>query len=205
MIPKLLVITDWSLGEPALFSKLEAALGAGVPSAVQHRNPLATARDYFEQGVRLKALCERSGTPLFVSARLDVALALGVHLHLPAWALRPADVRAALPRGRWISAAVHDEHQARDAAGADLALVSPVFPTASKPGAPPLGPGGFSRLRSLLDCPAFALGGVGVENAAGLPRAAVISAVLGAADPARAVRALAAALAAALDAPEQAR
>ncbi len=194
-LPGLVVITDWSLGEPRLFSQLEAALGAGPAVAVQHRNPGATARVYFEQAVRLRALCARFAAPLFVSARLDVALALEAHLHLPAWGLRPADVRDQLPSGRWLSVAVHNEAEAADAAGAHLALVSPVFPTSSKPGAALLGPAGFARLTAGLGCPAFALGGVTAQRAAQLPRGtglAVSSAVLSAADPAAVVRALAA-------------
>jgi thiamine-phosphate pyrophosphorylase len=194
VIPPLVVITDWSLGEAALCSKLEAALGAGCPMAVQHRHPEATARAYFEEGTRLKALCDRFGAPLFVSGRLDIALALGTHLHLPARALRPRDVRQALPAGRWISAAVHDEAEAASAAGADLALVSPVFPTRSKPSATALGLEGLARLTARLDCPAWALGGVSVERLAGLKRAAVISAVLEADDPAVAVQRLSAGL-----------
>ena len=187
MIPKLLIITDWALGEPRLFSQLEAALGSKAFVAVQHRNPGATARAYFEQGRRLKALCDRFAAPLFVSARLDVALALEAHLHLPGWGLRARDVR--LPPGRWLSVAVHDEEEAAAAAGADLALVSPVFETASKPGAPPLGSEGFARLAKALSCPAYALGGVTAERLRELPLgtpAAVISAVLDDPDPCRA-------------------
>lgn len=193
MIPRLVVITDWSLGEAALFSRLEAALGTRVPIAVQHRHPGVTTRTYFEEAQRLQARCERFGAPLFVSARLDLALALGAHLHLPAWALPPKEVRGALPKGRWISVAVHDEREARDAEGADFALVSPVFPTASKPGVAPLGAEGFARLAGQLSCPAFALGGVTAERAIGLvdvAGVAVISAVLNADDPARVVHEL---------------
>jgi thiamine-phosphate pyrophosphorylase len=120
-------------------------------------------------------------------------LALEAHLHLPAWALRPKEVRGALPEGRWISVAVHDEREARDAEGADFALVSPVFPTVSKPGVAPLGPEGFARLARQLSCPAFALGGVTAERIGGLVEVggvAVISAVLSADDPAKAVHEL---------------
>lgn len=185
-LPKLLVITDWSLGGARLLHQLEAALGAGPFVAVQHRNPAATTRAYFEQGQRLKALCERFEAPLFVSARLDVALALEAHLHLPAWALEPAQVRARMPPGRWVCVAVHNEEEAARTDGADLALVSPVYETASKPGAVPLGPEGFARLAKALPCPAYALGGMTPARLAKLPGAAgaaVISPVLLADDP----------------------
>lgn len=191
MIPRLVVITDWSLGETLMFHRLESALGSGPAVAVQHRNPGITARLYFEQGQRLKALCDRYDAPLFASARLDVALALGCHLHLPSWALTAADVRGRMS-GRWVSVAVHDAEEAARAEGADLALVSPVF---AKPGSTPLGVPGFASLAAALPCPAYALGGVTPALLAELPAtagAAVISAVLHAEDPAAAVRAFSA-------------
>lgn len=195
-LPKLVVISDWSLGEPLLFVRLEAALAAAPIVAVQHRNPGATAREYFEQGRRLKALCDRLEAPMFVSARLDVALALDAHLHLPAWALHASDVRARLPAGRWLSVAVHNEEEAARARGAaDLALVSPVFDTPSHPGSACLGPTGFARLARAAGCPSYALGGLTPARLGALPDAAgaaVISAVLHAEDPAAAVRAFAA-------------
>lgn len=198
MIPRLVVITDWALGESELLRKLEAALAtAGSAMAVQHRNPEATTGVYFEQGRRLKALCDRYRAELFVSARLDVALALRVHLHLPVRALRPVAVRAALPQGRWISVAVHTEDEASTVEGADLALVSPVFATASKPGVRPLESEGFGRLAAKLRCPAYALGGVTAERVRKLPGvagAAAIGAVLGSEDPGRAAMELLSAL-----------
>jgi len=193
---RLLIITDWSL--PTLLDRLEQALSAGPGIAVQHRNPGATTRDFYRDGERLAALCARHGAPLFVNGRLDVALGLGAHLHLPARGLRPADVRPHLPPGRWLSAAVHDAAEATGAAGADLALVSPVFAPGSKPTDTrrQLGPDGFRALAARLPCPAFALGGLTAETArtlAPLAGVAVISAVLRADDPRRAAEALLAA------------
>ncbi|WP_245177417.1 thiamine phosphate synthase [Geodermatophilus sp. DF01-2] len=52
--------------------------------------------------------------------------------------------------------------------GCDWAFLSPVFPTASKPGyGPALGVEGFARLQ-VLGPPAYALGGVGPGDVAGL-------------------------------------
>ncbi len=191
----LLLITDWSLGEDELLSRVDSALTAGPGLAVQHRYPEATTRVFFELGLRLRDVCVRRAAPLFVNARLDVALALGAHLHLPAHALRVKDVRPFLPPGRLLSAAVHDEREAAEAAGADVALVSPVFAPSSKPtdARPQLGVGGFRALAAKVPCPAFALGGID-ERAARTLRpvagVAVISSVLRAPEPAVAAAAL---------------
>ena len=195
MLPRLVVITDWSLPREHLLGALEAALCAGLPVAVQHRHPGVGLRQFLEEARLLAALCERLARPLFINGRLDVALLLGAHLHLPAGGLRPADVRPALPEGRLVSAAVHDAREAEEAAGADLALVSPVFAPGSKPDdtRPALGPQGYAALRAQLSCPALALGGIDPGRAQALADAdgfATISGVLGAADPAAAARLL---------------
>lgn len=195
-LPRLLVITDWRLPRARLLAALEQALEAGPEVAVQHRHPEAPARLFLEEARLLAELCRARGRALFVNGRLDVALLVGAHLHLPAQGLTPEDVRPHLPPGRWVSVAVHDAHEARAARGADLALVSPVFSPGSKPGdtRPTLGPEGFRALAAQLPCPALALGGVTPERAALLEGAAgyaVISAVLEAENPQETARAYA--------------
>jgi thiamine-phosphate pyrophosphorylase len=190
-----MVITDWRLPRERLLAALERALEVGPEVAVQHRHPEATARQFLEEARLLSGLCRARGNPLFVNGRLDVALLVGGHLHLPAGGLTPEDVRPHLPAGRQVSVAVHDEQEARGARGADLALVSPVFPPGSKPEdtRPTLGPEGFRKLAAALSCPALALGGITPERApllAGAAGFAVISGVLEAEDPRTAARAL---------------
>lgn len=192
---QVIVITDWGLDE--LPRRVARALEAGPGVAVQHRHPGVGDRQFHEEAVQLAQVCRAAGATLFVSRRLDVALAVDAHLHLPAYGLRPADVRPHL-KDKLVSVAVHDEAEARDAAGADLALVSPVFAPGSKPTdtRPPLGPDGFHRLAQALPCPALALGGLDAARAGLLRDAAgfaVVSAVLAAADPRVACAALLAA------------
>lgn len=172
---------------------MERALEAGPEVAVQHRHPEAPVRQFLEEARLLAELCRARGRALYVNGRLDVALLVGAHLHLPAYGLAVEDVRPHLPEGRRVSVAVHDAEEARRAAGADLALVSPVFSPGSKPGdtRPTLGPAGFLALAARLPCPALALGGMTPERARQVPEAAgyaVISSVLEAADPLEAAR-----------------
>lgn len=188
-----MVITDWRLPQERLLWALERALEAGPEVAVQHRHPDAPVRQFLDEARVLAGLCRARGNPLFVNGRLDVARLVGAHLHLPAGGLTPEDVRPYLPEGCWVSVAVHDEREAREARGADLALVSPVFSPGSKPDdtRPTLGPEGFARVASVLPCPALALGGITPERAPRVPGAygfAVISGVLEAQDPGAAAR-----------------
>jgi thiamine-phosphate pyrophosphorylase len=193
-LPRLVLITDFARGEAAVLAAIERALSAGPGLAVQLRYPAAQTRTVFELGEKLKVLCDRAGAMLFASARVDLARALDCHLHLPASALRPSDVRAALGAGKLISCAVHDAEEAERAHGADFALVSPVWPAGSKHDDPrtPLGEDGYRALAAKLACPAYALGGVTPERLKSLrpPGAAVVSYVLSVEDPAAAAREL---------------
>src|SRR5262249_50754459 len=133
------------------------------------------------------------------NGRLDVALLVDADLHLPASAPLAAEVRPLLPAGKLLSTSVHSEAEARAAAGADLALVGPVTPPRSQPGATRAPPGrpGFEAVRAALPCPAFAIGGVTADSLPwfeGAAGAAVIGAVMHAGDPAGEVAALLAAL-----------
>jgi thiamine-phosphate pyrophosphorylase len=197
---RLLLVTDWSLGEQRLRLALEQACALGPQVGVQHRHPEAPTRLFLAEARALASLCARYGNPFFVNGRLDVALLVGAHLHLPVDGPTPAEVRPHLPQGRWVSAAVHDEAELDRAAGADLLLLSPVFSPSSKSadGRPTLGREGYARLRARSSCPALALGGIRADRLAllgPLEGAAVQGAVLGAPDPAAAARALLVALA----------
>lgn len=197
-IPKLLLITDGSLGQSRLVSRLESALSAVTSPgeiAVQHRHPGATGRAFYEEALVLQALCTRVNTPLFINGRLDIALALNCHLHLPASSLPVAEYVTQLPGERWISTSVHHADELPRARGASFVLLSPVFAPKSKPHdtRAPLGLDGFNALRALTPCPVFALGGIDASNASLLPAGcgvATVSTVLHSDDPADAVRKL---------------
>ena len=176
-----------------------AKLGPEV--CIQHRDPGAPVRGFLERARWLAALVERTGAQLAINGRLDVALLLHAHLHLPVDGPRPRDVRPRVPRDRWVSAAVHDREELAAATGADVFLISPVHPAGSKPddARPPLGLAGFTALAQLASptlC--VALGGITastVRSSPPLPAVAAQSAVLRAADPAGVARALLDALA----------
>lgn len=186
-LPQLIVITDWRRPRTQLLAALSAVRPLGARIAIQHRAPELTARRFFEEARVLRDLLGPDGPPLFINGRIDVALAVGAHLHLPGDGLPATEVRAHLPADRRISVAVHAGRLDR-AVGADLALVSPVFAPGSKPGdtRPTLGPQGFLKLADALPIPAFALGGISPQSLAQLPGAAgaaTVSGVLEAASP----------------------
>lgn len=189
-LPRLVVITDWAMGEAALLRAIEDVVRLGPSVAIQHRHPGADDQTFLREARALSELCRASGAPLFVNGRLDVALLVGAHLHLPARGPDVGDVRPLLAPGRIVSVAVHDSQEAARAVGADFALVSPVFGAGSKPGDTrvPLGIDGFAKLARALPCPAYALGGIDAARARELGATAsgiaAITSVLRAPDPA---------------------
>lgn len=127
-------------------------------------------------------------------ARDEPGDALGAHgVHLRArdeWCQTPFVTRDGL---LGVSAHDADEIDRAVAAGADYVTVSPVYPTASKPGyGPALEPTGLASLIAASPVPVVALGGITTSDrvaeclAAGAVGVAVMGAVLGAKDPAAA-------------------
>ncbi len=117
-------------------------------------------------------------------------------LHLPRDG-DPAAARALLGPGVLLGLSAHDAGELAAAAtgGADYATLGPLFPTSSKPGAPALGLAAFGRLAAGTGLPLLALGGIGPREtpaalAAGAAGVAVQGALMRAADPAAAARAL---------------
>lgn len=194
-LPRLIVLTDWTLPEERHRSALEALARLGPEVCLQHRDPGAPVRTFLERARWLAELTRAGGAQLAINGRLDVALLVGAHLHLPVEAPRPREVRPLLPADRWISAAVHSTAELAEAAGADAFLVSPVHAPGSKPDdrRPPLGAEGFERLaRTAAPAPCFPLGGMTPERTRTLRSPwgiAVQSGVLRALDPAAAARA----------------
>lgn len=115
---------------------------------------------------RLLAIARARGVLFLLGGDARRAAAIGADgVHLPAFAQGGAAPR----RERLIvSAACHGAADLDRAAaiGADVALLSPVFPTESHPGTEHLGPALFKALAARAPIPVLALGGVDETNAA---------------------------------------
>jgi 8-oxo-dGTP diphosphatase len=102
--------------------------------------------------------------PAALRARLGNAIA-GVHVparHLAELSARP------VPASLWFGASCHDaaELEAALSLGADYAFLGPVKPTASHPGASPLGWDRFESLTAGLPLPVYAIGGLAPQDLA---------------------------------------
>jgi thiamine-phosphate pyrophosphorylase len=200
---RLCVITDPELGRG--LSHLEIAKQAikGGALMIQLRDKWAGPHELLPQARQIAQLCRDRGVHFIVNDRLDLAQAVdadGVHLgqdDLPARA-----ARALLGPGKLLGVSAHSLEQAILAAdnGADYVGIGPIFATATKStGDAPVGVGTIRHVRSRIDLPLLAIGGVTLSNVkevirAGAAGAAVISAIIGSDDIARATQAFLAAI-----------
>ena len=161
-IPPLWLFTDSRrLPDPrAAVAKLPRGLAGVVFRHDDDPNRIALGRD-------LARICRARRLVLVVAGdvRLAVALRAGVHLRGGRW---PAQLRAR----RFVTSSAHSLPELRRAAqaGASLAFLSPVFPTASHPEAHTLGPVRWSGLARHAPIKVAALGGIDGTSVRHLPR-----------------------------------
>ncbi|HET7228670.1 MAG TPA: thiamine phosphate synthase [Longimicrobium sp.] len=195
----LIVITDPDCGPGrTIVNVVRAALQGGAPS-IQLRGKDQPAREQVQLARALLAVTRPAGALLWVNDRLDVALAAGADgVHLGQDDLPLAAARRIVPPGFriGISAETADLARAAEADGADYVGTGPVYATGSKADAgDAVGCERISEVARAVRIPVVGIGGISIGNAADVVRAgaagvAVISAVMRAADPEAATRAL---------------
>jgi thiamine-phosphate pyrophosphorylase len=170
--------------------------GAGI---IQLRDKVGGVRDFLKAAGELREFCGKNNVLFIVNDSLEMALAVDADgLHVGRDDL-PVDVaRRLLPVDKILGASARTVEEAEKARedGADYLGVGAMYATATKAGAGVVGPGRIKEIKSAVDMPVVAIGGINGENLgavmkAGADAAAVISAVMGAADVEAAARRLA--------------
>lgn len=160
-LPTRYLITPDKFDDPGRFlDQLQQRLAA-TPCLVQLRLSGLSAAAHEAMAHDVLAVCLKQSSPLLVNADMELARrigAAGVHLkaqQLQTLTQRPQDLE-------WVAASCHsgDDLQRAAELGLDFAVLSPVLPTASHPGATTLGWRGFSELVDEALIPVFALGGM---------------------------------------------
>ena len=133
-------------------------------------------------GRALARVCRARRLVLVVAGdvRLAHALGAGVHLRGGRW---PDGARPGRPRtGRLLTSSAHTPAELRRArrAGADLAFLSPAFPTASHPGAASLGAVRWAALARRAGLRVAALGGIEGRRVRRLGRGCAAAGAIGA-------------------------
>jgi thiamine-phosphate pyrophosphorylase len=155
-------------GTDRLLAQLERALRAGV-EFIQIREKDLPPRALLSLTRAVLALPNPHGTRILVNDRMDVALAAGAHgVHLRGDAPAPSARRRVAPPEFLIAVSCHSAAEVFRAERevADFAVLSPIFPSASKPGyGQPLGREALRSAARAARIPVFALGGITEQNA----------------------------------------
>jgi thiamine-phosphate pyrophosphorylase len=192
---RLFLITDRKLAGENWIEKVVTAVESGVP-AIQLREKDLSPEELLQVASQLAERLRSQPVHLFVNSSVEIAKALGWNLHLSESKLSQiSSARKILGNKVWIGVSTHSLEQARSAQaqGADYLLFGPVFETPSKKGfGPPQGLAKLEEVARQISIPVFAIGGITPEQAAlcveqGAHGVAVVSAILGVADPASAV------------------
>lgn len=149
-------------GDAAWLDALRRALGAGI-ARVQLRWPGHTDAARWAALVEAAAaLCRDASAEVLVNGDIALARALGIGVHLRAAQLHGLAARP-LPDSLPVAASCHgvDELHAAQRLGCGFAVVGPLRPTASHPGAGGIGWDGFTALREATALPLYAIGGMG--------------------------------------------
>lgn len=186
---RLYVVTDERQDAESLETVLAEAIAGGA-TAVQLRRKGELGRRFVEAGRAIKRITAAAGVLFIVNDRVDVALLVdadGVHVGQDDIDCR--DARRLLPYGIiGVSAATVQEALAAERAGADYLGVGALFATRSKPDADASSLPELSAIAKTVKIPVVGIGGIDQGNAAAVMEAgaagvAVVSAVMGAANP----------------------
>ncbi len=159
-LPPLYAISNAAeLGAEEFLRRLERALQGGL-RLVQLREKHLSRDELRELARRVMALAHAHGAKLLLNADVGLAQEVGADgVQLTATQLAELHERPAVD---WCAASCHSAEELRRAEtlGCDFALLSPVLPTLSHPGAPHLGWENFTAIAAGSSIPVYALGGL---------------------------------------------
>jgi len=163
-LPPLYAISNvQELGRNEFMHRLESALQNGL-RLVQLREKHLVRDELRELAVQAIALAHAHGAKLLLNGDVALALEVGADgVQLSGAQLAQLHERPALD---WCAASCHSAEELRlaEALDCDFALLSPVLPTRSHPGAPHLGWDKFAGITMGSSIPVYALGGLRQED-----------------------------------------
>lgn len=159
-LPALYAISNVAeLGREEFLRRLQRALRGGL-RLVQVREKALSRDALRDLSLRIIELAHEHGARVLLNSDVDLAQEVGAGgVHLTSVQLAACDAR---PDMAWCAASCHNAGELRRAAelGLDFAVLGPVLPTASHPGAAHLGWERFAALAAASEIPVYALGGM---------------------------------------------
>lgn len=187
---RLYAVTDrrWAK-ETTLAGQVEQAILGGA-TCIQLREKELPREAFFEEAVRMRALCSRYHVPLIINDDVEIALEVRADgVHVGQSDMKVAEIRRKAGERLIIGATAKTVEQAKaaQAAGADYLGSGAVFGTATKLDAKPMTMQLLREITAGVSIPVVAIGGIDRENIArlegtGVSGAAVVSGIFAAQD-----------------------
>lgn len=178
---RLYAVTDrrWT-GSMTLGEQVEQAICGGA-TCVQLREKDLPRDAFYEEAVRMRALCSRYGVPLIINDDVEIALACGADgVHVGQSDVEAGEIRKkagdCLIVG--VTAKTTQQALAAQAAGADYLGSGAVFGTMTKPDAKPMTCELLSEIARSVSIPVVAIGGIDRHNIARLAGTAIAGAAV---------------------------
>jgi thiamine-phosphate pyrophosphorylase len=186
----LYVIIDMEFLRGRSYIDMAGEVVRGGAKIIQLRDKKDSLRDFYTIALEMQKFCSDRDVLFIVNDSLEIALAADADgLHIGQDDLPIAEARRLLPIDKvlGVSARTVEEASAAQAAGADYLGVGAMYATATKESAVVVGPGRIKEIKKSVNLPVVAIGGINKGNIgdvmkAGANAAAVISAVMEAAD-----------------------
>ena len=184
----LYAVTDraWTKGR-TLLEQIEDALEGGV-TCIQLREKELDDAAFFDEAIKVKALCQKYKVPFIVNDSVEVAVKAGADgVHVGQGDLPLCEVRKMCGKDMIIGVSAQTVAQALEAEqnGADYLGVGAVFPTSTKKDADAVSLETLKEICSSVSIPVVAIGGISKANMAelkgsGIAGVALVSAIFAA-------------------------
>jgi thiamine-phosphate diphosphorylase len=172
VIPRLHLVTDDEiLAREEFLSQARHILEVGGREVALHlRGPGTSGRVIYALADALREPATRTGSPLIINDRLDIALVLGLAgVHLGQRSLPPRAARGLLGGHPLLGLSVHSAEEAQQGEGPgekerdrllDFLVVGSVFFTSSHPDRTPVGVEMIRKVQAVTATPILAIGGL---------------------------------------------
>lgn len=162
-LPEVYPLTDTQVSGLSHAAQVERFADRGA-ILVQLREKRMTALQFYEAAKTALEVARRRGVALIINDRVDIALALGLGVHLGQDDLPPEAARRLLGNDAIVGYSTHTVEQAIEAARLpiDYLAIGPIFATATKKNpSPVVGLDGLRAVRTAIrNLPLVAIGGI---------------------------------------------
>ncbi len=179
-------VTDREYGAQTLYEQVEEALRGGV-TILQLREKNLVKKEFVQEAIEIKKICNKYKVPLIINDNLDVAVESGADgVHVGIEDMEVSEIRKRVSEDFIIGATAKTVEQAQKAEreGANYLGVGAVFPSPTKKNAKRITTNQLKEITGSVSIPAVAIGGITLDNmmeirGGGMCGIAVVSAIFG--------------------------